>query len=73
MTTLQKLLTLRETSLFFSMKMIADKSGLTYGVLYRHISHQIEFDERQGIAIVNAVREILSDMQKAVKGVLDGK
>lgn len=72
MTTLQKLLTLRETNLF-SMKMIAEKSGLTYGVLYRHISHQIEFDEKQGIAIVSAVREILSDMQKAVKEVLDGK
>ncbi len=67
MTTLQRILQLKALGII-NMKWLVKESGIPYYIFERKILKQIEFDEKQGAAIMAALGRMLDKLGEVVDG-----
>ncbi len=67
MTTLQRILQLKALGII-NMKWLVKESGIPYYIFERKILKQIEFDEKQGAAVMAALGRMLDKLGEVVDG-----
>ena len=67
MTTLQRILQLKALGII-NMKWLVKESGIPYYIFERKILKQIEFDEKQGAAVMAALGRMLDKLGGVVNG-----